>query len=708
MMVLVFFGITIASLQSPFTTWQNVQQKQERRTLLDRNGKVLMVRYPGTLNYDTPTPLYQIPSLLKTAFVQSEDQRFFTHGGVDWQARLSAAWQNIRHGERVRGASTITEQVVRMLHPRPRNIWSKWLEGIEAAWLERTISKADILEFYLNNIPYTANRRGVVQAARYYFDRDLGTLDTGEMLALVVMARAPSAYDLYRHPKRIDRLIGQLASTLKHNAKLAPEAKVSTDFKLQNAPSSIFVQHFASALKQENINADQRNITTTIDAGLQQKVQSLLDARIAALRLRNVQNGAALVVDHQTGEVLAWAVAGATKRDTPGGDIDAVSVPRQPGSAMKPFLYALAFEKSMTASTLLNDAPLTEAIGAGLHRFRNYSGQNYGPITAREALGNSLNIPALLTIRRVGTAPYLDFLHDLGFTTLTRGSAVYDEGLALGIGEVSLYEMVQAYAVLAEKGRYQPLHSILRQTGQRERRIVTSPETASLISDILSDPWARRLEFGQDSILNLSTRTAVKTGTSNDYHDAWVFGYNDRYVVGIWMGNLNRQPMENVTGSTGPALVMRSIFNELNRNRTTRKLYFSPKLAARDVCIRPPVPDGSCPIRTEWFAPATLAADQIETKPPSTFVELVRPTQNLQIAYDPRIPASHQMFRFELKGLDALENLSVRWILNGQDLATTTTPRYQWPVKRGNYSLAVAISAKGFAKKLAPVSFRVK
>lgn len=704
---LLFTGATVAGLRPVVSDFNRVRSDANALTITDRTGQPLSISYQTDWNAADNIPLYEIPPLLVQAFVFSEDRKFNVHHGVDWRARISALWQNIRHGQTVRGASTITEQVVRMIHPRPRNLWSKWLEGVEATWLESHTDKNTILEFYLNQIPYAAHRRGVVQAARYYFNRDLDTLDIREMLALAVLARAPSAYDLYRAPQKIDAPLERLAAAMKE-AQVLPQSTYA-DFQSQtletHAPSlPVEARHFARFARMQNPAGV---IRTTLDGGLQARVQDIIDARVKKLGSKNVHNAGALVMDYTTGDILVWVNAGAMDDQTPGGNIDAVLTPRQPGSTLKPFLYATALDHTgWTAATLLNDAPVAEAVGAGLHRFHNYSYTHYGPITVREALGNSLNIPAILTIHAVGVNPFLNILHRLGYDSLDRSASVYDEGLALGNGEVTLYEMVRAYAALANRGVTIPLQSSLDTRHNDMRDAVFTPETSSIIGNILSDPRARMLEFGRDSILNFPVRTAVKTGTSTDYKDAWTIGYNDRYVVGIWMGNLDRTPMKDVTGSTGPALALRAIFQTLNENRETKPLYLSPALIAQDVCIRPRDNNGDCPRRTELFAKAP--ANDTPEKTNTAAIELVRPTNGLLVAYDPRIPADHQKFRFELAGLKDGEN--AEWILNGHTLGRSDGPRYLWLVEKGKQALEVKIYSVdgGLVRSLNPVHFLVR
>ena len=576
--VLVFLTLlTLHHLRPAAGTMQTALADSQHVQVRDRFGIPLAVRGTSVWNTHDHIALHDIPPLLLQAFVLAEDKRFYQHAGVDWLARIKALYQNLRAFRSIRGASTLTEQVVRILHPRPRTLWSRWLEGWEAGRLEAATSKAGILEFYVNQVPYAANQRGIVQAARYYFDRDLDTLTIKEQLALVVLVRAPSRLDLYANPQRIVPAINRLADRLLEQRRISAEhlsAIKSESFQLERPRTPIPAWHFVNQAVQQAPHTSAsgtirmtRMIRTTLDAGLQRVVQGLLDQRLQLLKNQNVQNGAVLVVEHATGEVLAWVVAGNRNLDLPAGFLDTVLTPRQPGSALKPFLYALALEEGWSAATIIPDTPLTESVGLGLHQYQNYSRLFYGPVTLREALGNSLNIPALRTIQFVGSAHYLFRLHALRLTTLNQHPDFYGDGLALGNGEVSLFALVQAYAALANQGAFLPITLLMDDPAPREKVRVFSPEVSSLIGNILSDPDAKRLEFGAGGILDFPVQTAVKTGTSSDYRDAWAVGFNYRYTVGVWMGNLSQQPTKNVSGARGPALVLRSVFAELNKHK---------------------------------------------------------------------------------------------------------------------------------------------
>jgi penicillin-binding protein 1C len=686
--ILAFSFATCASLTPLKSSLRAIQSDAQTLQITDRNGKPLTISYQNRWNVYDSVPLYNVPEFLQQAFVVAEDKRFFDHGGVDWQARGSALLQNWKSGRTVRGASTISEQVVRMVNPRPRSLWAKWIEGIEAMRLERDYTKADILEFYLNQVPYASNRRGIAQAARYYFGRDLSTLSRKEMLALAVLARAPSSYDLYKNSYKIIGAVGRLADALVQRDILSAEEAAqiqSQPFELSQPSPPVNAEHFA-AYARSHASSAAGAIHSTLDASLQASVQKIVDDRVRALARKNLHNAGAIVVDHTTGEILAWVVAGANNPEAPGSRIDAVTVPRQPGSAQKPLLYALALDKGWTPATIIDDAPLSEAIGTGMHNFKNYSNVHYGRITLREALANSLNIPALLTIHHVGTGKYLDTLHRLGFESLDRGAEIYDEGLALGNGEVTLLELAGGFTALANRGIYRPLRFLVDDPAPSMHRRIYSEEAASLIGNILSDAWARRLEFGNSSVLNLPVQTAVKTGTSTDYRDAWTVGYNHKYVVAIWMGNLDRAPTDGVTGATGPALALRSVFNELGKNTASRPLWLSPRVVQKDICIEDPQDSARCYMRSELFIPGTEPGGT-RAEGAQKF-EIVKPTDGLQMAVDPRIPMDLQRLPFTMKGLKPTQE--VDWILNGTTIATSGE-RYLWPVKRGHYTLSARV-----------------
>ena len=654
-----------------------------------------LITFQNRWNVHDKISLHGIPDFLKTSFIISEDKRFYEHEGVDWKARLHAMWSNAKSLKIVRGASTITEQAVRMINPRPRTFWSRWLEGWEANRLEQGFTKEEIFEFYLNQVPYASNRRGVAQAARYYFDRDLDTLTRKEMLALVILVRAPSAMDLHNDLTSLDLLIERLTKNLlvkKYLNHQDAQRILHEKFNLEKPSLPIKAPHFARqvlANESHHLSKNRFKVRTTLDGRIQTKVQSLLDQRLKYLRTKNhVQNGAVLIADHISGEIIAWAVGGSQEHDTPGGSFDAVTTPRQPGSTLKPFLYALALESGWTSKTIIEDSPLVSQIGFGLHKYKNYSRLFYGPVTVKEALGNSLNIPALRTAQYVGIDHYLSSLRRLGFSGLTQRSDFYGDGLALGNGEVTLLELTQAYTALARQGELFKLSLLMDDTSYKETDRVFSSETSTEIADILSDPSARQLEFGGSGALNFPVQTAVKTGTSNDYRDAWAVGFNYRYTVGSWMGNLDRQPTKGLTGASGPALLLRGIFAELNKNQKTQPLYQNYRNFSKDIC---PSKDLEKETNTQCVINKTKSVTNINSPANKNFslARIVQPTSGLHLAMDPRIPDEQEAFEFRLDGLNKGE--IVNWIVDDSEVGKDSKGRYLWLLEKGKHQVRAKI-----------------
>lgn len=700
-LVALLWHFTTANLRDLPDDFDALVGEIERAQITDRYGSPLSVTYTNHWNVHDREDIYAMPEFLKTAFVYAEDKRFYEHSGQDWIARTSALFQNLAAMKSVRGASTISEQVVRMIHPRPRTLWSRWMEGWEAERLENRHSKARILEFYLNQVPFAENRRGVAQAARYYFNRDVVTLSRHEVLALAALVRAPSRLDPWHgNVDLLNQAIQRLASRLEGAGELPDHMiDLTRPLKLQRSPPLINASHFVRWVRLQS-DHNEPYTETSIDGRLQNRVGALLETRLSRLGHLNVNNAAALVADHQSGHILVWAVA-AGDEQTDGYFIDSVRAPRQPGSALKPFLYGLALERGWTAATEIDDSPITTMIGHGLHSYTNYSQTFYGPVTLRQALGNSLNIPAVRTAHFTGVGRYMDTLHQLGLGSLDREQEFYGHGLALGNGEVTLLEMVHAYGALANRGVYRDFAWHLEGPEVSETRRVYSPEIASLIGNILSDPRARRPEF-DGGLLDFANETAVKTGTSSDYRDSWAFGFNDRYVAGVWMGNLDQKPMHNVTGSIGPALVLRATFDLLNLGRETQPLWLSPKLEIDQICRREisTLVDESktCTQYEEYFVAGTVDFDKValqgtlantDQRP----IKLAQPTDGLHMAMDPRIPADKQAFEFVLQGVQDTD--LVEWRFGNGDVVNSSGERYLWPLQPGQHSLRATVSRNG-------------
>ena len=672
--------------------------------VLARDGTPLSYTLENDWNTTDVVPLTAVPALLQTALIVSEDQHFYEHSGVDWPARFAAVALDIRSGRAVRGASSITEQVVRMVHPRPRNLWSRWVEGFEASRLDARVSKAQILEFYLNQVPYADRRRGVAQAARLYFRRALDTLSPGEQLALAVLVRSPVGMDLRSNAPRAHWAVNQLADRLSMRGALSPaqrEQVRAEPWVLSDPTPSVEASHFVGhVLSLSRAGPAQSQIRTTLDPNVQLTAQQILDSALARLARRHVRDGALLVIDHRRNEVLAWVVGGGGGKS----GYDTLLTPRQPGSTMKPLLYAMALERGWTAATLIDDSDLSEAVGGGQHTFHNYSHRQYGLLRLREALGNSLNIPAVKTLKFVGQDAFMDRLHLLGVNSLRQHADYYGDGLALGNGEVSLYEMAQAYTVLARQGRFQALTVLTDDTAPRPESNVFTPAVATLIGNIMADPDARMLEFGRG--LQFPVDTAIKTGTSTDYRDAWAIAFDYRHTVAVWMGNLDGSATDGVTGAVGPAMVLRSVFSELNRNEDTRPLTLSRDLVRADICRRDGrLADAACESTAEWFVPGTVPLARPMASAAKVDYRLLQPTAGLFVAHDPRIPEELEALPMQVAPVSGLQR--VEWFVDGKLVGTTTGTNYPWSLQQGVHRVHARVWAIGERHDTDEIRFHV-
>jgi penicillin-binding protein 1C len=676
-------------------------------SILASDGTRLTVSRDRRFNRGPALPLEAIPPLVRAGFVFSEDRRFWAHGGSDWRARWAALGQNLRAGRIVRGASTIGEQAARIITPRAPTYWSHWLAGIEAGRLLARFGRPRVLDFYLNQAPYAAQRRGIAAAARYYFGDEVAALNPAEQLALVVLVRSPRLLDPRRRGRALRRAVDRLAVRMRRAGiidavqlravRLSPLTPVAPPALPVEAGAFVgFVRERIHALELQG-----PQFRTTLDPDLQRFVQRALDTRVQALRGAGVGNAAALVVDNRRAAVLAWALAPAAGAQ----DLDAVVTPRQPGSTLKPFLYALALERlGWQPATVLRDGPLSTRIGDGIHDYRNYSNRYYGRVSLRYALGNSLNVPAVETATAVGVPRLIALLARLGVRSLARPADYYGPAVAIGDGPVSLYELVQAYSALARHGRFVPLR-VLSGVPTPRPVAVLRPDVAAAIASILADPDARRAEFGADSVLDLPYPTAVKTGTSSNFRDALAVGFDDRYTVGVWMGRLDGADMDRITGSAGPAPVLRTIFARLRERQPYAGLWRSPDLHPVRACES--IGPGPCVQRDDWQVDDNMPRRR--RSPSRSRPAIIQPVPGEVLAIDPRVPVADQVYTFRIAPA-ANRARAVTWLLDGRVVGRSASGTWRWQLSRGAHALAATVRMTGNrrAARLGPVSFRVE
>ncbi len=652
------------------------------RTFTDRRGVPLNVSLDPQRQPQGAVRLDSIPPVLQAAVIEAEDKRFFEHHGIDWRAWIRALVSNIRAGRIVSGASTISEQTARLLHGRRRGVWSRWLSVWEALSLEKSLSKEEILEWYLNNIPYAGQRRGIGEAAAYYFNRELSTLSQHELIALAVLIRAPERLARPSNRTKLLSHIYNLAGRLKSKgvlSDLTPEAVL--DFR--QAPLPIRAGHFVQYLKQLPQEDRHANDRTTLDGDLQIAVQKRVRELLHRFSKHHIRHAAVLVTDNHNHEVLAWVNDRDFGVGTQGDQIDAVLMTRQPGSTLKPFVYAAALDKGWTAATIIQDTPLARSVGIGLHRYKNYSRTFHGPVRLRMALGSSLNVPAVRAAEFLGAEQVLGTLHGFGFHSLQEGSDFYGEGLALGNGEVSLLELVNGYRALARGGMFAPASVRISAHSEQARRAI-SPEAATIIGSILSDPYARTLEFGRGGILQFPNQTAIKTGTSSGYRDLWALGYSAQYTVGVWMGNLDRTPTRGLTSTQAPALLLRSIFATLERTWGSDLLPTWGETEWRAVSISE---DGQETYQEIFKTqPMSILSDQ-----QSALVSVTIPSHRMIVTRDPRAPRTAQKLKSTLSSIEGVR--SVTWSVDNRVPVVVEHPPFgaDLPLEVGEHAVTARI-----------------
>jgi penicillin-binding protein 1C len=635
-------------------------------TLLDRHGETIAtVRVDMAGRRLAWVPLDDISPTLGRAVLQAEDQRFMKHGGIDFQAIGKAAWDNLFGQQRTRGASTITMQLAGLLDPKlaPRSsgrTWArKWDQALAARDLEAGWNKRQILEAYLNLASYRGELQGIGAAARGLFGKAPSGLDAGEAAILASLLRAPTAL-----PRTVAKRACALARELDARTDCAAiEWEVDAAFSRTAPPASAPVSAATGVTPQlvRRLGGVPGSVVrSTLDAGLQRFTVAALRRHLAELAERNVGDGAVIVIDNASGDVLAYVANGGA------GEVDGVTALRQAGSTLKPFLYELALERGqLTAASLLDDTPIDIPTVGGLYVPQNYDHQYREAASVRTSLAGSLNVPAVRTLMLSGLERFHERLRLLGITSLTEAPEFYGWSLALGSGDVSLQELANAYRTLANGGV------------QDGKRRVLDARASFIVADILSDRAARSTTFGLSNELATGFWSAVKTGTSKDMRDNWCVGFSDRYTVGVWVGNFDGRSMWDVSGVSGAAPVWRDVMDYLHRDRPSRPPAAPPGVVRQTVRFAPAVE----PERGEWFVRGTEVA-LVEMLPPSRRApRIVYPAADSVIALDPDIPAPLQRVNFRAYG-----GAGLRWELDGAD-AGPADQGAAWTPQAGEHAL---------------------
>ena len=560
--------------------------------ILDRRGNLLRQVLSTSWATSCWTELDEISPHLIDATIVSEDKRYYSHPGVDFFALLRAAGQNIRAGRIVSGGSTITQQLAGIVYDLPQGtLSSKVLESLYAVKLDLKYNKKELLEIYLNRIPYGNETYGIEAAANLYFGKPACHLSIAEAAFLATIPRSPTAYDPYLNFDLTKELQVSMLERMYRGGKITESEyrqALCEPLLIQEVREKFLAPHFCNFILEELSREGMENVSqvrTTLDGELQKEVEKIIKATVSSLEEKKVTNGAALVLDNKTGNILA--MVGSADFFSEHGQVNACFARRQPGSSLKPFTYGIALEHGYKASDLIADLEMSLSTPKGTYIPRNYDNKFHGPVRFREALACSYNIPALKLTQKLGAEVLLRKLHDAAFKSLERDFNYYGVGLTLGSGEVTLMELVRAYSAFPAGGKLKSLYFITEVKDEKNNPIVFIPKktekqifsekTSFIITDILSDNNARLAAFGPGSALNLPFPCAAKTGTSRAFRDNWTVGYTPSYTVGVWVGNFSSDPMEGVSGITGAGPAFRDIMILLESNEYYREDFTVPE-----------------------------------------------------------------------------------------------------------------------------------
>lgn len=546
----------------------------------DRDGNMLRAFLAPDEMWRMPVETSAISEDLKQAVLQFEDRYFFWHPGVNPAAILRAAMANVRAGKIVQGGSTITMQVARMMAPKERTIGNKLVEMFRALQLEWRYSKDEILAFYLNMAPYGGNLVGIKAAAYFYFGKPPSQISLGEAALLAVVPNSPNRFRPDLNPaaakakrKQLLRIMlerGQISDLCYHEAEAEPlpTRRRRLPFK---AP------HLAVDLKHQF--AGQTDLHTTIDGDIQEIARSTLGSHLLPLRAQGIGNGAVVVIDNREQSVRALVGSADFFDHRNQGQVNGATSPRSPGSTLKPFIYALGFEHGLISpKSLLNDVPVEYA---GYEPV-NFDGAYNGAVSAEDALIRSLNVPAVNLYARLGNRGAYSFLKRAGVNSLPHEKDHYGLSLILGGCEISLLQLTNLYAGLANGGRFRPA-KILRAGSSAFGQQLLSEATCYLLTEILSQVRRPELPAVWDATFHLP-KVAWKTGTSYGHRDAWSVGYTPQFTVGVWVGNFDGKGVPALVGAEVAAPILFAIFDALAK-RTLDRWFIQPEeIVTRQVC----------------------------------------------------------------------------------------------------------------------------
>jgi penicillin-binding protein 1C len=581
-------------------------------TVLDRHGRLLRAFTASDGMWRIPSAVGDLSPKLRMAVLNYEDRYFRYHFGINPVSIVRAAITNLKARRIVCGGSTITMQVARMMEPKPRTFKNKFIEAIRAIQLELSFSKDEILTYYFNMAPYGGNIVGSAAASYFYFNKEQKHLSLGEASLLAAIPNSPTALrpdgpaSLARQGR--DKVLNRLLRNGKISQQQLEEA-LAEPVPDRRFPMPFIAPHLARELKQAYPGANR--IVSTIDREVQILSRDILRDHIVPLRKHGVTTGAVVVMDTKTREVLAMVGSADFFDEEACGQVNGAIAPRSPGSALKPFVYALALDRGLISpESLLNDVP----VDYSGYRPVNYDDRFRGAVTAREALTHSLNVPAVNLAARLGDGGIYAFLKEAGITTLTEQEEHYGLSLVLGGCGVTLLDLTNLYAGLANMGEFAPYRLSLRSlkslndlndlSDSIQSKRLLRRGTAFILTEMLAEVERPDLPACWESSLNLP-KVAWKTGTSYGHKDAWSIGYSPQFTIGVWIGNFDAAGAPVIVGNKAAGPVLFDLFNALAKQRDNRWYTRPPEVERREVCCSSGMAMSSyCPhSKEEYYIP---------------------------------------------------------------------------------------------------------
>ncbi|MEM8715728.1 MAG: penicillin-binding protein 1C [Cyanobacteria bacterium P01_G01_bin.4] len=712
------------------------KQAQDDRSLTfrDRNDLVLGTLLTQTSDRTATVELDDISPHFIAAILAAEDADFYDRGPLDIPALARATYQWARHGQIVSGGSTVTMQLARMMHPAPRTIPNK-LREIWRSWrIAAGSSKDDILQAYINRLPMGGNIYGVEAASRIYFGLPASDLTLSQASLLAAIPNNPNHLNPYQNLEHLQRrqtyVVDRMVAEDLISQSQANRAFAETISLQQPQHGIVAAPHFLFWVASLRAQDAETEIRTTLDRPLQTFVEAQVQQVVRSLADRNVHQASAIVIDNATGDVLAYVGSPNYFSGQAAAQFDGVQALRQPGSTLKPFLYEQAIASRLLApNAVLPDIPTYYPLGnAQIYRPVDFDRTFQGPVRVRLALANSLNIPAVKVLETVGTANFLNHLQELGFSHLEQSSDHYGLGLALGAGEVSLWELASAYATMARLGEVTGLRSLTDEmlptstpasTSAPTPSVIGDPEVWALVANMLSDRHARASAFGIDSALSLPFPAAVKTGTSSGFRDTWTVGFTADYTVATWVGNFDGSRMEAISGVDGAAPLWQRILLHLHEQQEPQPFPRPHHMELVPVCALSGLkPTDACPaVANEYIFPDQLdtyeqqvdtvyrrAGDRVQLDLPSeydewlaTYGQALQPSSSIRIVSPrngdrfvlypdtPLTPNGSQQIEFRLSQTAP----SSVWTLNNRPLAAPNGHARFWSLQPGTWTLEV-------------------